>query len=264
MTRNASYSFIWKQQKANHFLVLLTQERLCLSFWNHSQMIHHIRKTNIHALQSHLQDTKNPQSIVIVGSPALMDPKIQAESKRATSTRGSVQSRHETPPRAILTKRLDITECENYSNPNFNVNKSNNTTEPKNSDHTENNAVSGDTDDDFDIIEKRLGNTDTFQDPQRVLPAEAADDDILELPAVRVRKYLSRKAKELSINYVHHADSQETAATLPPGMLSTISPKTKLSTTERLNDEPHMVFPAKLGSSSPYQSLISILFQSVH
>ncbi|EFO97628.1 hypothetical protein CRE_13756 [Caenorhabditis remanei] len=41
--------------------------------------IHHIRKTNIHALQSHLQDTRNPQSIVIVGSPALMDPKIQAE-----------------------------------------------------------------------------------------------------------------------------------------------------------------------------------------
>ncbi|EFP01327.1 hypothetical protein CRE_24842 [Caenorhabditis remanei] len=41
--------------------------------------IHHIRKTNIHALQNHLQDSKNPQSIVIVGSPALMDPKIQAE-----------------------------------------------------------------------------------------------------------------------------------------------------------------------------------------
>ncbi|EFO91190.1 hypothetical protein CRE_03428 [Caenorhabditis remanei] len=113
-------------------------------------------------------------------------------------------------------------------------------------------SLSGDTDDDSDIIEKRLGNADTFQDPQRVLPAEAADDDILELPAVRVRKYLSRKAKELPINYVHHADSQETAGTLPPGMLSTISPKTKLSTTERLNDEPHMVFPAKLGSSSPY------------
>ena len=158
-------------------------------------------------------------------------------------------------PELFLTKDLpDIAECENHINPNFNVNKSNNIKLPLNlnTDHLENNPVSGDTDDDSDIIEKRLGNADTFQDPQRVLPAEAADDDILELPAVRVRKYLSRKAKELPINYVHHADSQETAGTLPPGMLSTISPKTKLSTTERLNDEPHMVFPAKLGSSSPY------------
>ncbi|EFP02597.1 hypothetical protein CRE_02340 [Caenorhabditis remanei] len=139
-------------------------------------------------------------------------------------------------PELFLTKDLpDIAECKNHTNPNVN-----------------NNAVSGDTDDYFDIIEKRLGNADTFQDPQRVLPAEAADDDFSELPAGRVRTYLSRKAKGLPINYVHHADSQETAGTLPPGMLSTISPKTKLSTTERLNDEPLMVFPAKLGSSSPY------------
>ncbi|EFP03430.1 hypothetical protein CRE_09537 [Caenorhabditis remanei] len=158
-------------------------------------------------------------------------------------------------PELFLTKDLpDIAECENHTNPNVNVNKPNNINLPLNlnTDHLENNAVSGDTDDDFNIIEKRLGNADTFQDPQRVFPAEAADDDFSELPAGRVRTYLSRKAKELPINYVHHADSQETAGTLPPGMLSTISLKTNLSTTERLNDEPHMVFPAKLGSSSPY------------
>ncbi|EFO94461.1 hypothetical protein CRE_13318 [Caenorhabditis remanei] len=147
----------------------------------------------------------------------------------------------------------NIAECEN-KNPDHKINESNIINLPLNlnTDHLENNVVSGDTDDDFDIIEKRLGTADTYQDPQRVLPAEAADDDFSELPAGRVRTYLSRKAKELPINYVHHAASQETAGTLPPGMLSTISLKTHLSTTERLNDEPHMVFPAKLGSSSPY------------
>ncbi|EFP01321.1 hypothetical protein CRE_20998 [Caenorhabditis remanei] len=64
---------------------------------------------------------------------------------------------------------------------------------------------------DFELLGNGVEDESIYQDPQRIIPAEAAEDDFAELSTGRVREYLSRKAKSLPINYVHISDASAEA-----------------------------------------------------
>ncbi|EFO96617.1 hypothetical protein CRE_01389 [Caenorhabditis remanei] len=69
---------------------------------------------------------------------------------------------------------------------------------------------------DFELLGNGVEDESIYQDPQRIIPAEAAEDDFAELPTGRVREYLSRKAKSMPINYVHITDASANAKNPSP------------------------------------------------
>ncbi|EFP10694.1 hypothetical protein CRE_31580, partial [Caenorhabditis remanei] len=71
---------------------------------------------------------------------------------------------------------------------------------------------------DFELNQTRLVDGGIYTDPQMVIPADASEADIAELPTGRVREFLSRKAKAKPINYVNLAEVHVPPTTSPPGV----------------------------------------------